>query len=662
MKRIRFTTLRGSRNYGAGLLTAVFLAAGGIFFEAEAQSKKLSSVPKSPVKEKSEGSPKSQKPPVGQRPPASDDLYEGPGVGEPPAVTPKKPAPPSAAPAASPTSPIEPAAAKPYASKYADAWPSEYRPVPEDLLPGQAEENKAAAIAAFAEAEGHAERGSSDKALRAYQKAAALDPADARLAVRVARELLKTNDPTSAIQVLKDSIAAAPKVPTAHLYLARIYADHLQKPDLARQFAEKALELAPDDFQPWKAMLDFAAADTSGKKVAELIERAMKSPSRDADFWLDFAGFLRKDCGLENRKTPSDAEKKRIESVYQKALEIAPESASAIAQYGDYFALLRDHKKAIAKYEQALELKQPATHPALENLREKLATTLVADGRRADALPLLERLVNENPGRNDLGMMLAEVYDQTGQTDKALEYYQRSLALDLSKPDNHVQLALTLIKAKHYDRAIVVLQSAREKFPDRPLVTFWLARTYSFAKKHQMALDTFEAAQKEIKGRHEELATEDFYFSYGAAAEQAGKFEKAAELLKKCIEIKPDEPQGYNYLGYMWADRGEQLEEAGKLIQKAVELDPENAAYLDSLGWWYFKTGKFEDAQKHLTRAVELMAAAGEEDATVLDHLADTMEKLGKKDEALKLWKKAVKLESDIREKIEKKITDAEKK
>ncbi len=655
MKRIRFSKLRISRNCGAGLWSVVFLAAGGWSFDAEAQTKKPSPAVKPPAKE--------GKPPAGQRPPATDDLYEGPGASESRTALPIKPAPAEPPPASG-----ESVSPKPYASKYADALPSEQRPVPADLLPGAQDENKAAAIAAFAEAEDLAERGNADKALRAFQKAAALDPGDANLAVRVAKELLKTNDPTAAVQVLKDSIAAAPKARPAYLYLARIYAEQLQKPDLARQFAEKALELAPDDFQSWKALFDFAAADASGKKVAELVERAMKSTSRDPVFWLEFARFLRKDSGLENRKTPSEPEKKRMESVYRKALEITseitPHSASAIAQYGDYFALLRDHKKAIAQYEQALALKHPGSHPhpALENLREKLATTLVADGRKADALPLLEKLVAENPGRNDLGMMLAEVYDQTGQTEKALEYYQRSLALDLSKPDNHVQLASTLIKAGHHDRAITVLQSAREKFPDRPLVTFWLARTYSFAKKHPLALEMYEAAQKEMKGRHEELATEDFYFSYGASAEQAGQFEKAAELLKKCIEIKPDEPQAYNYLGYMWTDRGEQLEEAGKLIQKAVELDAENAAYLDSLGWWYFKTGKFEDAQKHLSRAIEIMGASGEEDATVLDHLADTMEKLGKPDEALKLWKKAAKLESDIKEKIEKKIAAAEKK
>ena len=652
MKRNRSTLIRSLWALGPGLLAAALLAASGGVFEAKAQSKTPSAAKKTPSRTK--GKPETKP----AKPPSSEDLYEGPGVAEPAKKHAPAPVPPPAAPVAAPPPILT--APRPNAPRNADAWPSEYRPPAADLLLTPQDEEKAGAIAAFAEAELFTERGNSDKALRAFRQAAALDPADPSLAIKVARELLKTNDPTAAIQVVKDSIAASPREPKTHLYLARIYADQLGKPDLAKQYAEKALELAPDYFPAWKAVLDFAAADGTGKKTAELVERAMKSAASDAGFWLDLALFLRKNSGLENHKPPGEEDKKRIEAAYRKALEINPNNATALAQFGDYFALLRDHKRAISNFEQAKALKQPANHPSLENLGEKLAIALVADGRKAEALPMIERLVADHPDRTDLGMMLAELYDQTGQTEKALEYYQRSLSLDLTKPDNHISLAETLIRAKHFDRAVTTMQAAREKFPDRPEVTYSLARCLSLAKKHTLALDMFAAAQKEMKGRNEELASETFYFQYGAAAEQAGDLKKAAEMMKKCIALRPEAAEAYNFLGYMWADRGENLEEAGTLIKKALEIEPENPAYLDSLGWWYYKTGKFEEARKELARAVEIMGA--EEDATVFDHLADSLDKLGKREEALKLWKKAMKLESEIQDKLAKKIADAEKK
>jgi tetratricopeptide (TPR) repeat protein len=44
-----------------------------------------------------------------------------------------------------------------------------------------------------------------------------------------------------------------------------------------------------------------------------------------------------------------------------------------------------------------------------------------------------------------------------------------------------------------------------------------------------------------------------FYFNYGATAEQAGLYEKAADLLRKSIALDPvNSAEACNYLGYMW--------------------------------------------------------------------------------------------------------------
>jgi tetratricopeptide (TPR) repeat protein len=71
-------------------------------------------------------------------------------------------------------------------------------------------------------------------------------------------------------------------------------------------------------------------------------------------------------------------------------------------------------------------------------------------------------------------------------------------------------------------------------------------------------MTTFAEAMAEAENNHDDLLNYEFYFQYGAAAEQAGLTEKAAGLLKQSIELEPNNAaQAYNYLGYMWADRGE---------------------------------------------------------------------------------------------------------
>ena len=91
----------------------------------------------------------------------------------------------------------------------------------------------------------------------------------------------------------------------------------------------------------------------------------------------------------------------------------------------------------------------------------------------------------------------------------------------------------------------------------------------------------------------------------------------------------------------MWVERSENLDEAGQLIRRALEMEPGNGAYVDSLGWLYFKQGKFEEALTELLRAAELLP---EPDAVVFEHIGDAYDKLGRNAEAVLYWQKALQL------------------
>jgi Flp pilus assembly protein TadD len=88
----------------------------------------------------------------------------------------------------------------------------------------------------------------------------------------------------------------------------------------------------------------------------------------------------------------------------------------------------------------------------------------------------------------------------------------------------------------------------------------------------------------------------------------------------------------------MLADRGVKLEEALTLIKKAVEFDPANSAYLDSLGWVYFKLGRYDLAEDNLAKASQHMGA----DPTVQQHLGDLYQKTGRLKLAVTHWERAL--------------------
>ena len=532
--------------------------------------------------------------------------------------------------------------------------------MPPDLLLSKDDERKADALAAFSEglvAEDNAEQ---EKMIEAYRKTLELDPTYAELAVKLAYELARRDDPSGGIQILKDTIKAAPKEAVPYIYLSQIYTKDLKKPEVGLKYAEQALALAPDNFAAYLAVYEVDVAMGQTKKAEQLLDRAAKSEHGDARYWTQL-GELSARLYLKEDGSCDPAQLQKMDAIYHKAAALGKDDPGVLTKVGDYFVLSKQVKDAIPFYLDVLMLPPGPNDPPLDNVRDKLARCYLVSGQRDDAIRYLEDIVKNNNLRFETYELLGELYEQKDNLDKALENYEHSLLLDASQSRSHLRVARLLLQAKRYDRAVEIMQAARKKFTDDPEITFQLGVALSMAKRHPEAMAAFADAQAEAEVGREETLTAEFYLIYGEAAEQAGLYDKAAELIKQSLEMKPDSADACNYLGYMWVDRGEHLDEAGELIKKAVTLEPEKGEYIDSLGWFYYKKGDPERALTELLRAREsILRETKKEDATVLEHIGDTYAKLGKMAEALNYWQKSIALEEN--KKIAEKIENAKQK
>jgi tetratricopeptide (TPR) repeat protein len=88
----------------------------------------------------------------------------------------------------------------------------------------------------------------------------------------------------------------------------------------------------------------------------------------------------------------------------------------------------------------------------------------------------------------------------------------------------------------------------------------------------------------------------------------------------------------------MLADRGGKLDEAAALIRRALDQDPHNSAYLDSLGWAYYKQKRLGDAEPLLRKAAHQAPA----NSVIQSHLGDLLQALGKREEAVDAWRRAL--------------------
>lgn len=130
-------------------------------------------------------------------------------------------------------------------------------------------------------------------------------------------------------------------------------------------------------------------------------------------------------------------------------------------------------------------------------------------------------------------------------------------------------------------------------------------------------------------------------------------FQLSDSLYEKALELKPDDPLINNNYSYSFATRGINLERALAMVKISIAADSLNSSYLDTIGWVYFKLGKYEIAKTYLEKAIEI----GGESSVMLDHLGDILSRLGDKEKAIELWKSALELEpskTEIKNKIDK--------
>jgi len=297
-------------------------------------------------------------------------------------------------------------------------------------------------------------------------------------------------------------------------------------------------------------------------------------------------------------------------------------------------------------------------HPGLLRAR---ATLLMLDRRFSEALRTYEEIESRLPAGDVRGRLLVKIEQALAlQYEGRAPLAARRLAEVWDPPpmaaDLFVRLAYDLGRrlGDHTPADTTFTELARLR-PDDPVVPMYHALHALSSERYERAVELF--AQAEARALQvengAELLTAQFHFSYGNALERTGRRAEAEERIETALREDPELAEAWNYLAYMWAERGEHLDKALRYVREALKRDPNNGAFLDTLGWIYFQQGRYHEAETELRRA---LAGLPEEDPTVLDHLGDVAARLGREKDAVNYWSRAWVLESTndtIRAKLE---------
>lgn len=252
--------------------------------------------------------------------------------------------------------------------------------------------------------------------------------------------------------------------------------------------------------------------------------------------------------------------------------------------------------------------------------------------RLADAL---------EPGYGPIVVQMAMYAEQNGQSEDAIGFYEKVPADSPLKRIAQLQMGLNLADIGKTKEAEKMLLDLIKGDPADRRAYIALGGVYSSQKDYGKAAAIYDKAVAAIGTP----SADDWniFYQRGIAYERLKKWLKAEPNFKKALDLYPDQPQVLNYLGYSWVDMNIHLDEGLKLIRKAVDLRPRDGYIVDSLGWAYYRLGRYDDAVEELERAVSLKPG----DAVINDHLGDAYWRAGRKLEATYQWRQAGDMDPD---------------
>ena len=369
-------------------------------------------------------------------------------------------------------------------------------------------------------------------------------------------------------------------------------------------------------------------------------------------------------AGLNTGLADSAIAKATMEAV-DRALELRPDWDRAVLLKAEIVAK-RSAGDAVAYLERALA-KTPDSRP----LRGALAQFLTEQKRYAEARDVYRKLLAADPsqrevqfgiavlsvqmkdwdsaerdlvdlrkaGFGDAGQVefyLAQVSEERGRLDEAVERYK-------SVPDGErawlAKLRIGLVLGKQGKR-----EAARRWLADLPAVTIEQrvqvrqteAQIYRDANENATALAVLDQALKE------HVDQPDLLYDRSMVLEKLDRVDEATSTLRRLVDLRPDDAQSLNALGYTLVDRTPNVEEGFRLIERAHKLSPSDPFIMDSMGWALFRLGRLDEAEHYLSRAF-----FERPDPEIAAHLGEVLFAKGQPQKAREVWQSQLKATPD---------------
>lgn len=247
-----------------------------------------------------------------------------------------------------------------------------------------------------------------------------------------------------------------------------------------------------------------------------------------------------------------------------------------------------------------------------------------------------DRVTDAMGDTSDARLMLVKIAERQGDLAEAIRQLEQ---IDDPSLVFQARIHKAVLESRRGDlaqarRTIDALKPSNDR--ERAVVALTLSSILREGGRTEQAVETLVAADKALPN------TSEIKYDLGMLYERQGRYDEFEAMMRRVIELEPDDANAYNSLGYTYVDQDRQLDEARELLERALELEPDNPYILDSVGWYFYRVGDYDSAQEYLERSYELMPAAD-----VAAHLGEVLWQVGKRQEARRIWREAHQKEAD---------------
>lgn len=435
--------------------------------------------------------------------------------------------------------------------------------------------------------------------------------------------------------------------------------------DAARQQLERALAIDRFHLASYHALVDLLVVNKQLQQ-ALLVNKQMVQQIPGAVFgWSKLSRIYlllgQKQQALMPARTAYEMQSSNpaMVLIYAFILELNGKSKQAIALYEKlyrenaanehFISHLAELYRQLGNLEQALELldeladRQPSVGVNIQRV-----IILWELKRNQQAQKVLLATLEQHRQDQRLRYLTALADERLGNYQQAIDRYHQIQEDDKLYDLAQFRAAVCYQQLQQLDKAVTTMRALLKLPKPRWQFFAFLADLHSKQQNNYRALQVIDAGL----AKHQQMI--ELLFLRGVYQEKTGNIAGCMKTMRQVIDLNPMHSGALNYLGYLLAEQNHNLSEALTLVQRALQVQPDNGYYLDSLAWVYYRLGDYQQAHVYILKAL----AKYPQEAVIIEHYADILNKLNQRQLAIDNYRKAQSLfdKQQDRQRVEDKI------